>query len=234
MSIRQKITGWLCGNRVPDVQATNVPNTPQTQAPPLASDLPPSFQRYADYLRIHPKAVIAPTAALKIFTLPVPPRICLEIGADSHIFSTFAILRPEATISIGERCQLGASNFVCAKQIVVGDDVLMAWNITVMDNDAHAIEWEDRASDAAIFLSDYLKNPDNALQNKPWNRVARRGIRIGDKTWIGFNASILKGVEIGERAVVGAGSVVTRSVPARTVVAGNPARVIRKLPVREN
>ncbi|MBV8923397.1 DapH/DapD/GlmU-related protein, partial [Bradyrhizobium sp.] len=54
---------------------------------------------------------------------------------------------------------------------------------------------------------------------------------IADKVWIGFNASILKGVTIGEGAVVGACSVVTRDVPPFAVVAGNPARVIRTLPV---
>lgn len=120
-----------------------------------------------------------------------------------------------------------------AEQIEVGDDVLMAWNVTVMDNDAHALEWEDRATDAAVFLSDYVQDPENPLLNKPWHNVPRRGIRIGNKTWIGFNASILKGVDIAERAVVGAGSVVTRNVPARSVVAGNPARVVRELNARE-
>ncbi|MBK8021791.1 MAG: hypothetical protein IPK19_10285 [Chloroflexi bacterium] len=53
-------------------------------------------------------------------------------------------------------------------------------------------------------------------------------IRICDKAWIGFNAVILKGVTIGEGAIVGAGSVVTKDVPAWTVVAGNPARIIRE------
>lgn len=257
MSIRGKIAAWLRRAPPPPTEGASPPASPEapvvaekseqqaaadasgvqdalkvefaTAAVPAASNLPPTFQRYADYVRVHPSAVIAPTAALKIFTLPSSPRVCLEIGANSHIFSTFVILRPDATITVGERCQLGASHFVCAEQIGVGDDVLMAWNVTVMDNDAHALEWEARATDAAVFLHDYLQDAENPLLNKQWNTVTRRRILIGDKTWIGFNASILKGVEIGERAVVGAGSVVTRGVPPRTVVAGNPARVVREL-----
>ena len=54
-------------------------------------------------------------------------------------------------------------------------------------------------------------------------------IRIGDDVWIGGGAIILPGVSVGNAAVIGAGSVVTHDVPARTVVAGNPARVIRTI-----
>jgi maltose O-acetyltransferase len=56
---------------------------------------------------------------------------------------------------------------------------------------------------------------------------------IGDDVWIGHGAVILKGVTIGDRAVIGAGAVVTRGVPADTVVAGNPARVVKRL-TKEN
>jgi galactoside O-acetyltransferase len=59
--------------------------------------------------------------------------------------------------------------------------------------------------------------------------VAKAAVRIGDKSWIGFNASILKGVTIGEGAVVAACSVVTADVEAWSLVAGNPARPIRRL-----
>ncbi len=58
-------------------------------------------------------------------------------------------------------------------------------------------------------------------------------VHVGDKSWIGFNSIVLKGVTIGEGAVVGAGSVVTKDVSAWTVVAGNPARVIREIPEDE-
>jgi acetyltransferase-like isoleucine patch superfamily enzyme len=56
-----------------------------------------------------------------------------------------------------------------------------------------------------------------------------RPVMIGDDVWIGRHATILKGVTIGDRSIVGAGAVVTRSVPPDVVVAGNPARVVRSL-----
>jgi acetyltransferase-like isoleucine patch superfamily enzyme len=56
---------------------------------------------------------------------------------------------------------------------------------------------------------------------------------IGNSVWIGVNSTILKGVTIGEGSVVGAGSVVTKDVPPWTIVAGNPARVIREIPENE-
>ena len=64
---------------------------------------------------------------------------------------------------------------------------------------------------------------------KDWTHVAHAAVTIKDKAWIGFNVSILKGVTIGEGAVVGAGSVVTRDVAPYSVVAGNPVRLIRML-----
>ena len=63
--------------------------------------------------------------------------------------------------------------------------------------------------------------------------VIRKPIVIKDKAWIGFNSIILKGVTIGEGAIVGAGSVVTKDVPPYTIVAGNPARIVREIPENE-
>jgi acetyltransferase-like isoleucine patch superfamily enzyme len=57
--------------------------------------------------------------------------------------------------------------------------------------------------------------------------IYKRDVRVGHNVWIGYGACILRGVEIGENAIVGTSSVLTRDVPANAVVAGSPARVIR-------
>lgn len=188
-----------------------------------------SWRRYRDYVRIHPTAIIAPGARIHIFNPPSPPRVCLEIGAGSHVFGTFTLLRPEAVIRIGKRCQIGASHFICADRIEVGDDALMAWGITLMDNDAHSHRWEERKHDVERCYSDYLEDGLNFIRNKDWSVVPMAPITIGSRCWIGFNASILKGVRVGNEVVIGACSVVTRAVGAGAVVAGNPARIIRGL-----
>jgi acetyltransferase-like isoleucine patch superfamily enzyme len=81
------------------------------------------------------------------------------------------------------------------------------------------MEFSQRANDVTDWLAG----------RKDWTNVAISPVRVCDKVWVGFGASILPGVTIGEGAIVGAASVVTRDVAPWTVVAGNPARVIREL-----
>ncbi|WP_071585616.1 DapH/DapD/GlmU-related protein [Selenomonas sputigena] len=71
------------------------------------------------------------------------------------------------------------------------------------------------------------------LLKKSWKNVRAAPIHIGDKAWLGFNVIVLKGVSIGEGAVIGAGSVVTSDVPAYSVAVGNPAAVVKRLIVEE-
>lgn len=188
-----------------------------------------TWDRYRQFVRVHPTAIIDPSATIKIFNPPAAPRVCLEIGEGSHIFGHFALLRPEATVRIGARCQIGASHFICADSIDVEDDVLMAWGITLMDNDSHALDWAHRKDDVRRAYEDYRADPGNLISRKDWSHVATAPIRVGSRSWIGFNAAILKGVNVGANAVVAAHAVVTSSVAPFEVVAGNPARVVRTL-----
>ncbi|MDR2054386.1 MAG: acyltransferase [Desulfovibrio sp.] len=122
------------------------------------------------------------------------------------------VFGPGAAIEIGEGAQLtGSSVTARSTRIVIGRKVLLAPNCVVVDSDFHAL-WppEERAD-----------NPGYA-NDAP--------VVIGDYAWIGMNSLILKGVTIGEGAVVGAGSVVCRDVPPRCLAAGAPARVIRRAP----
>ncbi|MBQ8246439.1 MAG: hypothetical protein IJZ42_04845 [Lachnospiraceae bacterium] len=74
-----------------------------------------------------------------------------------------------------------------------------------------------------------IRNGDSPIRNKDWSVVKSAPIHIEDKVWIGTGCKILKGVTIGEGAVVAAGSVVVKDVEAWTMVGGNPAVVIKKL-----
>ena len=196
-------------------------------APPVPP--PNSWEANRAYVRVHPTAIIDPSATVKIFNPPNPPRACLEIGAGSHIFANFALLRPQATIRIGANCQIGSSHIIAAESIEIGDDVLMAWGITLMDNDSHALDWRHRRHDVRQAYDDYRADPGNLISNKDWSQVAAGPIRVGSRSWIGFDAALLKGVTIGENAVVAAHAVVVSDVPAYGVAAGNPARVVRQL-----
>lgn len=90
----------------------------------------------------------------------------------------------------------------CTEKIVIGEDVAISHNVTIMDSDAHMI-----------------------LEN---HRDKTQPIVIGNHVWIGTGAKILKGVTIGEGSVVGAGAVVVHDVPANCAVAGTPATVIKR------
>ncbi|WP_315854347.1 DapH/DapD/GlmU-related protein [Rubripirellula lacrimiformis] len=110
-----------------------------------------------------------------------------------------------------------------AKGITIEDDVMVSWNVTVVDHDSHSINYRQRHNDVAQWIHGV----------KDWTSVPVAEVRLKSKCWIGMNATILKGIVVGEGAVVGAGAVVTRDVPDWTVVAGNPARVIKEIPAIE-
>ena len=153
--------------------------------------------------------------------------VFLEIGDESLISGNYIFEIAEGRISIGNRTFIGNSTFICIDEIKIGSDVLFSWGITVADNDSHSIFWEDRIHD----VYNWKKGVDEGQigKYKDWSKVNRKKVIVKDKAWVGFNSIILKGVTIGEGAVVAAGSVVTKDVPDWAVVGGNPAKVIKKL-----
>jgi acetyltransferase-like isoleucine patch superfamily enzyme len=110
-----------------------------------------------------------------------------------------------------------------AKHVEIGNDVIIAWGVTISDHNSHSIKFSERSRDVEHWITG----------KKDWSDVKIEPVRIMDKAWIGFNSIILRGVTIGEGAIVGAGSVVTKDVLPWTIVAGNPARVIREIPEHE-
>ncbi|MCS3668090.1 acetyltransferase-like isoleucine patch superfamily enzyme [Salinibacter ruber] len=117
--------------------------------------------------------------------------------------------RADAAIEVGTDCGFTGTTLVAADRITIGDRVLVGGNASIVDFDFHPLTPEGRAE--AI------------------NAGAAAPIVIGNDVFVGMDALVMKGVTVGEGAVVGAGSVVTQDVPSRTVVAGNPATVVREL-----
>lgn len=102
---------------------------------------------------------------------------------------------------------------------------MFSWGCTVIDNDAHSLNSFERINDVNDWKRGVDENKVGFYKN--WEKVKSAPIKICDKAWIGFNSIILKGVTIGEGAIVGAGSVVTKDVLPYSIVAGNPAKFIK-------
>jgi len=130
-----------------------------------------------------------------------------EIGDDVRI-GTFVEIQKGARI--GNRCKISSHTFIC-EGVELEDEVFVGHNVTFIND-----------------LYPRATNGNGKLQGEAdWKCIPTR-VKRGAS--IGSGSTLLCGVTIGEKALVGAGSVVTKDVPAFAVVAGNPARVIKKLP----
>lgn len=147
----------------------------------------------------------------------------LIIGEQSIVETKIVFERAEAVVYVGDRTYIGSGIISVAESLIIGNDVMFAWGVTVSDHNSHSVIFSERTNDVVNWLNG----------KKDWTSVHCAPVKVCDKAWIGFNSIILKGVTVGEGAVVGAGSVVTKDVPPWTIVAGNPARVIREIPESE-
>jgi acetyltransferase-like isoleucine patch superfamily enzyme len=132
----------------------------------------------------------------------------ITLGDRVRLDSTLA--RLELVTIDGGRLEIGSnvfinfgSSIVAGTEVKIGNDCLIGAHVTVMDTDFHRVE------------------------DKAWDTTGQPVV-IQDRVWLGNRSIVLKGVRIGHDAVVAAGAVVTKDVPPRTVVAGNPARVVRR------
>ena len=158
---------------------------------------------------------------------PIENKIYLEVGENSVINGSFIFEIQNGKISIGSRTFIGGGMFICIEVITIGDDVMFSWGCTVADNNSHSHIWHQRKDDVLEWKKGLDENKIGVY--KDWTHVKRGEIVIKNKVWIGFNSIILKGVRIGQGAIVAAGSVVTKDVESFTLVAGNPAKFIKYL-----
>jgi acetyltransferase-like isoleucine patch superfamily enzyme len=129
------------------------------------------------------------------------------IGDDTRI-GTFVEI--QSGVMIGARCKVSSHTFIC-EGVTIEDEVFIGHNVS--------------------FINDlYPRATDESARPKGKDDWVLSRTLVRARASIGTSATILGGVEIGHGAIVGAGSVVTREVPPRTIVTGNPARVMRSIP----
>jgi acetyltransferase-like isoleucine patch superfamily enzyme len=145
----------------------------------------------------------------------------IRVGANCRVEGELFVFAHGGDIRIGDWCFIGPGSRVwSALEIDIGSRVLISHNCTIIDSLTHPLDPHERHMQyKAIIGSGHPGSID--LDEKP--------VRIEDDAWIGAGATILRGVTVGKAGIVGAGSVVTSDVPPYTIVAGNPARVIRRI-----
>lgn len=162
------------------------------------------------------------------FLVSPEDRIYLHVGEQCMLNAAITFESVDGEVRIGDRTYVGNDCSIISRNLIeIGSDVTMAWGITVYDHNSHSLDWRQRARVVKHFYRTY-GTPD-CFAGIDWTDVGSAPIVISDRVWIGFGAVILKGVTIGEGAIVGACSVVSRDVEPYTVVAGNPAVLIRRL-----
>ena len=149
----------------------------------------------------------------------------ISIGNDTHILAELIVFPSGGSINIGNECYISESTRIWSfKSISIGNRVLISHGVNIFDSQTHSFSASKRNKHfKQIFSTGHPSDID--LGEKP--------VVIEDDVWIACMSIILKGVHIGQGAVVAAGSVVTRDVPAWTIVAGNPASAIKTIPETE-
>ena len=151
------------------------------------------------------------------------------VGQKCVLGARIEIDQPNAKVVIGDNTYIGSSMIIAKQGITIGSNVLIAWGSVIYDNDSHSLNYLERRKDTKQVFEDYVDHKGNYLFNKDWSVVNSAPIFIEDDVWIGMDVLILKGVTIGKGSIIAAKSVVTKNVPSFTVVAGNPAVVIKQL-----
>lgn len=155
-------------------------------------------------------------------TLFVRGKGCIKLGDNVTITScretnpiggdvkTILFAKNCGKIEIGHGTGLSNVAIVALESVVIGNNVMIGGNCKIYDHDFHSLKYEER-----------MMYPDPGVKSAP--------VEIKDGAFIGAHTIILKGVTIGEKSIVGAGSVVTKSIPDGEIWAGNPCKYIRKI-----
>jgi acetyltransferase-like isoleucine patch superfamily enzyme len=141
-------------------------------------------------------------------------------GASTYLGTMFDLGR-NARVSLGEFALVHGARIICDAELVIEDHALISWNVVLMDSYRVPVDAGARRKALRAAPQQQPRRIDSVTEAAP--------VRIGRGAWIGFDSCVLPGVTVGEGAIVGARSVVTADVAPFTIVAGNPARLVRHL-----
>jgi acetyltransferase-like isoleucine patch superfamily enzyme len=176
--------------------------------------------RIPDNVEVDPAAYVETTFSFHLYRSRAKVGVRIGPGAATYLGTMFDV-GPAGQVTLGKYALVHGARIICDSAVEIGDYALISWNVVLMDT--YRVPTDPAARREALRQAP-LKDP-RCLEGF----AEARPVRIGPNVWIGFDACILPSVTIGEGAVVGAKSVVVTDVPPYTVVAGNPAVVIRAL-----
>lgn len=166
-------------------------------------------------IEVGPECMVDSSAVFENFRSTQSPG--LSLGRRVTLWRAQLATETKGVIEIGDYSYLANASIICAERIVVGQHCYLANGVTIADSDFHPLETLQRLKDAVAI------SPRGDRSNRP--TFESEPVIIGNNVWVGYNATILKGVNIGDDAIIQPGSVVLSNVPAGKCVSGNPARI---------
>jgi acetyltransferase-like isoleucine patch superfamily enzyme len=169
-------------------------------------------------------AYVETTFSFLLFRSEQMDAVTIGHGASIYLGTMFDV-GAKGKVKLGDYTLVHGARIICEAEIIIEEYALVSWNVVLMDS--YRVPFDpDARREQICHVADRtprcIASADSGLP-----------VRIGRAAWIGFESCVLPGVTVGEGAVVGARSVVTSDVAPFTIVAGNPARLVRALSNKE-
>jgi hypothetical protein len=180
--------------------------------------------RIPENVTVAESAYVETSFSFLLYRSEQSPGVTIAHGASTYLGTMFDVGR-KGRVSLGEYALVHGARIVCDQEIAIDDYALISWNVVLMDSYRLTCDPDVRREE--------LRASTTMVPRRLEGNAAARPIRIGRAAWIGFDSCILPGVTVGDGAIVGARSVVMHDVEPFTIVAGNPARLVRRLTEEE-
>jgi acetyltransferase-like isoleucine patch superfamily enzyme len=176
--------------------------------------------RIPDNVALADSAYVETSFSFLLYRSEQSPGVTIGHGASTYLGTMFDV-GPGGRVTLGEYALVHGARIVCDAEVAIADHALISWNVVLMDSYRMSFDPDVRREE--------VRASARARPRRLEGNGTARGVRIGRAAWIGFDSCILPGVTVGDGAIVGARSAVTHDVEPFTIVAGNPARLVRRL-----